>query len=385
MNILFSPSDNYRYSGAFLSMVKMASILQNQYGHNVIVILPRKGTGKELLDDSGIKNVHILSYCWTVPLSEQNNPLTVTKQIIGRLINICSIIRIERIIKRENIDIVHINTSWTYVSAVAALRTGTPLVWHVREFLEEGQRMCIWPKNSGYRLMRKADRIIVISNALYKKYCEILKPAKIVKIANGIDPQSFLCTDHLCFKQAFLRFLIVGRICRQKGQADVIRACILLLKKNYTNFELIVAGDDRSPFAEELKNLVCSENAEAYIKFAGPIDNPEEYYKEADVAFMCSISEAFGRVTVEAMMAGALVIGARSAGTLDIISDGETGLLYSSGDIEDLVKKIEYCIAHPAEAREIAKQGQSAAMREFTADRNAKQVNELYKDLIETE
>lgn len=65
--------------------------------------------------------------------------------------------------------------------------------------------------------------------------------------------------------------------------------------------------------------------------------------------------------------------------------DGETGLLYSSGDIEDLVKKIEYCIAHPAEAREIAKQGQSAAMREFTADRNAKQVNELYKDLIETE
>jgi glycosyltransferase involved in cell wall biosynthesis len=56
---------------------------------------------------------------------------------------------------------------------------------------------------------------------------------------------------------------------------------------------------------------------------------------------MCSRGEPFGRVTVEAMKQGVPVVGAASGGTIEIIQDGVTGLLYQLGDAEDLAAKIE--------------------------------------------
>ena len=47
-----------------------------------------------------------------------------------------------------------------------------------------------------------------------------------------------------------------------------------------------------------------------------------------DIALVASCSEAFGRVTVEAMLAGMLVIGADVAGTSELICDGVNGILY---------------------------------------------------------
>ena len=49
---------------------------------------------------------------------------------------------------------------------------------------------------------------------------------------------------------------------------------------------------------------------------------------DADVALMCSSSEAFGRTTVEAMKLGRPVIGADAGGTAELVRDGWNGLLY---------------------------------------------------------
>ena len=51
MNILFFPSDNDKASGAFLSMAKLAACLKNNYNHNVYVVLSRKGSGQDILDE----------------------------------------------------------------------------------------------------------------------------------------------------------------------------------------------------------------------------------------------------------------------------------------------------------------------------------------------
>ena len=54
-------------------MVALTELLRERYHHKILVVLPREGDGKELLDAAGIENVIIHSYNWILPLAEQNN------------------------------------------------------------------------------------------------------------------------------------------------------------------------------------------------------------------------------------------------------------------------------------------------------------------------
>lgn len=127
--------------------------------------------------------------------------------------------------------------------------------------------------------------------------------------------------------------------------------------------------------------IVCF-RVKCYISFCGSTSNPQEYYKKADIVLMCSTSEAFGRVTVEGMLSGALVIGAKSAATLELIQHGTTGLLYNSGSIEGLAAQILYAVEHPETAARIADSGQQFALQNLTAEKNAERINSLYEELV---
>ena len=260
------------------------------------------------------------------------------------------------------------------------MRCKTPFIWHIREFLEEDQKLCIWQKWSGIRLMNKANYVVTISNSLFKKYKPLINPKKLRMIPNGIDPSSFLCREHEIFELDPYRFAIVGNLSEGKGQEELIRACIKLHEEGIDCFKLTVAGNDKTEYAEKLKAMV-EQNKIRNIEFVGVVSNPEKLFQSVDITFMCSKSEAFGCVTVEAMMAGSLVIGARCAGTLDIIEDGVSGLLYLPGNTEELADKIKYCISHPDEARKVAKHGQNVALEEFTAEKNAEEINAQYSEI----
>lgn len=66
-----------------------------------------------------------------------------------------------------------------------------------------------------------------------------------------------------------------------------------------------------------------------------------QFIRMADVVLICSHWEPFGRVTVEAMLAGKPVI-AISGATVELIHDGVTGLLYDPGNYSVLANKMRY-------------------------------------------
>ena len=80
-------------------------------------------------------------------------------------------------------------------------------------------------------------------------------------------------------------------------------------------------------------------------------------------------------------MSGNLVIGADTAGTKEIIADGEDGLLFKSGDANSLYQKIKFALDNKDNARELAAHGRQSAIEKFTADRNAEEVYNLYQDI----
>ena len=95
---------------------------------------------------------------------------------------------------------------------------------------------------------------------------------------------------------------------------------------------------------------------------------------------MCSVSEAFGRVTVEGMLSGALIIGKNCAATCELLQNNKTGLLYYNTN--DLVEKIKYVYDNIDVCKMIAKNGQKDASKRFTSEINGREINEIYKNLI---
>jgi len=83
---------------------------------------------------------------------------------------------------------------------------------------------------------------------------------------------------------------------------------------------------------------------------------------------LCSRSEAFGRVIVEAMKRGRPVIVARSGGAQELVADSGGGLLYAPGNDEGLADAIERLAGDPAEARRIGERGRAWAERHCTVD-----------------
>ena len=380
MNVLFLASDNDKTSGAFISMVTLVDILRKKYGMNVFVILPHKGDGVELLNDKEIPFKLIYSFSWVIPLEIKDSTIAKIKGRVKRIINYMPIIQISRFIKQNDIDIVHINTTFSYVGAKSALRSKTHLVWHLREFLEQHQNNTLWDRKSGNELINKSDKIIVISDSLKKKYDNVFDEDKLVRIYDSVDDNGFYKPNKEIFNNSTLIFIIVGRVSYPKGQADLAKACSKLYSSGFTNFEVWFVGEEYDNTKTEIVDLFESTKMDNY-KFLGHMDNVGELYELADISFTCSEFEALGRTTIEAMFSGNLVIGADSGATTELLNDNR-GLLFNLHDSDDLFEKIKFAIDNPEISKKIAESGRKYMVENMGAEKNAEEIVNLYREIL---
>ena len=376
LKVLFVASDNNAASGAFLSMAVLCDYLQTEHNTQVKVILPRSGTGEAILDDFHIGHSIIRSYDWVVGLDEKRDGAFRIKKIKEHLWNYLSAVKIGREIRKEGFDVVHINTTYAYVGALSAYYAKRPVVWHLREFLEEDQGREIWCKERGIELISDSDRIIAISDAVYDKYKDRLGN-KLIRIYNGIDARKFHVPDHNILVNSPPVFIFVGGLSVRKGCFFLIDALEEYALRSNNDFRVIFVGRGNEKFLSRINNS----SIKSKIEYVGYQKDTVSYYKQSDIAFTCSDSEAFGRITVEAMMSGCLVIGVNSGGTREIISDRKTGLLYDKGNIDSIIDAINFSLNDKDQSREIASAGRNHALKNFSAENNANKVSDLYSGI----
>ena len=80
---------------------------------------------------------------------------------------------------------------------------------------------------------------------------------------------------------------------------------------------------------------------------------------KSDIFIMNSKAEGFGRVTVEAMLAGCLVLGRRTGGTLEIIDNAKNGILYDTE--EEAARYLEHAIQDRILSQNLASEGREVA------------------------
>lgn len=379
MKIMYVASDNRLSSGAFKSMVKLCEIERDMYNVDPIVVIPTHGNGEELLKLANLKYIYVRSEDWIISNSSESFKGFIKKRIKLAL-NFWAIIKLKKLMKKNEIDIVHINTSYTYVGAVAANKLNIPVVWHLRELLEEDQNNRFLVKDSSKKLIYKSSKIIAISNYVYNKYKESFLE-KIIEIPNGIDESLYYSLRDILVED-ITRFIYVGGISEKKGFGYIIEAMKQLIEEGIDNVHLEVLGNDKEPYGEKMKQIIQENKLSDYITFRGVCVNTHEFYKKSDVMIMASECEAFGRTTVEAMQSGCLVIGSDSGATPDILNHGKAGILFKPRDSVDLKNKMIYVMKNKSICRKIAKDGQNRAIRKYTARENAKQIYEVYKSIL---
>lgn len=382
MKILFMASDNYSASGAFLSMANLNKILKEKYDVDTLVILPCDGDGKDILKRYSVQYKVVRSFHWCVSLKKATLLSTKIKTLIKRIFNLCAILRLILIIKKEKFEIVHINTTYTYVGAVAAKWCGIPVIWHLREFLEEDQECKIWNREKGYNLIGNSNKIIAISNSIHKKYYDIFPETKLVTILNGINERDFYIPEREIFTSTPIIISIVGTISHSKGQHELIKAISMLKPEEIKKIKVLIIGKGNQEDEKEILALIKQNQLENTVYLQGYQNNIPYWFSKTDIAVICSKSEAFGRITVEAMMAGCLVIGADTAGTQELITSNETGLLYHAGSPGDLSNKVSYAISESEHMRVLAHAGQEYMLHNMTAELNAENIYLLYNELL---
>jgi glycosyltransferase involved in cell wall biosynthesis len=101
------------------------------------------------------------------------------------------------------------------------------------------------------------------------------------------------------------------------------------------------------------------------VIFAGAVKNTAPYYAMADVLVLPSHREGLPTVVLEAQAAGKPVVGASVTGIVDLIVDGETGLLFPVGDAAALAGALARMITDKALAGKLGHAGQERVKREF--------------------
>ena len=101
-----------------------------------------------------------------------------------------------------------------------------------------------------------------------------------------------------------------------------------------------------------------------------------------DVGIVPSKKEAFGRVTIEYMMANMPVIGADSGATSELIQHGENGYLYYSGNYDELAEYMKLYIKDRQLLKLHGDRAQKYA-KEFNIGNTASKIVRIYSEVLQ--
>lgn len=380
MNVLFIATYS-ELSGANQSLLGMIKYLR-AFDVHPYVVLPKHGPVEDALHEQGIPFSVYLSGGWLVHRKDQHTMKALLLHAAKAGLQIIKEIRLRHLIEQHAIDILHINTVFSSVGLKAGKKLSRPVVWHIREFVEEDHDMLFYDSAKSYKTLALADKIIAISDCVYNKFHKVIPADNMVRIYNGIDISGYDLRPHLILSGKTVTLTLAGRFSPGKGHVDAIKAMKEVVDSGYTNVKLQFAGSESlSGYQEYLEKLIRQSHLDAYISFLGFQKDMNRVWRNTDIALVCSRAEAFGRITAESMISGCLVIGADTAGTAELIKE-KYGLLYRQGDSADLAGRILYAIQNRPQMMQLVKDAKAYALESFTAEQNARSVYHVYEQLL---
>lgn len=294
---------------------------------------------------------------------------------------------------RENaVELVHFHTPLGLgrLAAAVARRMELPLVGTYHTSVDSREYRAHWKMHHRFfdRVMkgyidffyRPCDLVSVPTSSYAKEVADLGLTYPTRVISNGIDLEKFPEVDAGAIRDRYPGKIVlsVGRLAREKNLKFLLDAWPRLQGEAHL---LLVGG---GPMESELRKYAQDKGLEN-IHFLGMVPHDqllkEGYHRAADVFVMTSMIETQGLALMEAQAAGLPSVGINAGGTMDLIVDGENGLLVEPGDEDRFVEATRLILHDP----DLADRMRNATLNEIQRHdlKNvAREWEEVYEGLL---
>ena len=200
--------------------------------------------------------------------------------------------------------------------------------------------------------------------------------------ANRFRPDAAKCHQvrvELGIPETATVFLYLGRLKRDKGVLDLARAFALCSAQD-AQARLLLVGPDEDGLEAQIRELAgASADRVHRVQYT---DRPQEYFAAADVFCLPSYREGFGTTIIEAAAAGVPAIGSRIYGITDAIVEGETGLLFGAGSVQQLAQSMRTLGGDETLRARMGEKARERTVRDFSSAVVTAALLEYYEQLL---
>jgi glycosyltransferase involved in cell wall biosynthesis len=314
---------------------------------------------------------------------------------------ILNIFRLRKIIRQENVAIVHARSRAPAWSAYfAAKMAKVPFVTTYHGTYNAKSRL----KRFYNSIMARADVVIAnshfISDLIQQTYPDMT--GQVVVIHRGsdvlkLDPDQVELrrSDELRREWRIEGYtqpivLLPGRLTRWKGHGVFIDAISKLVKEGTGDFMAVIVGDaqGRENYKAELSKSIRMMQLSDRIRLAEHCEDMPAAYAISDIVVSASTEpEAFGRVAVEAQAMGRPIIATDHGGSAEtvLIEPGsQTGWRVKPNSADALGRALQEALSLSPEQRDqLGRRGRANAEANFSVKSMCRKTLNVYKDLVD--
>ncbi len=302
--------------------------------------------------------------------------------------DIRSLVCLWRVFRRHRFDVVHSFTPKAGLLAmIAAFVARVPKRFHTFT----GQ---IWVTQKGISrwLYKNIDRVIArLSTRVFADSASqirfvveqgICPEAAISQLGagsiSGVDLSRF--TPNLLIREELRHrygakshscvFLFMGRLCKDKGIFDLLRAFKTLSHHDQEAQLWLVGPDEEGIQAQVLargRGEGIDKGVNARIQWLGRTFEPEAFMAAADALVLPSYREGFGSVIIEAAACGLPTVAYRIDGVVDAVVESFTGLLSPAGDEKALAANMRALIEAPLVREQMGRHARKRVLEHFSS------------------
>lgn len=195
---------------------------------------------------------------------------------------------------------------------------------------------------------RLADKILVQTETI-KKFFDGALADRTSVIYNPVNLQEEMVGKALMVEKK-RRIVSVARLTPQKNN-DVLIKAFAKFSENHPDYTLTIYGIGE--LGEELKCLAESLGVGKKVSMPGACKAIHEDILDAEMMCLVSSREGMSNSMIESMCLGLPCICTKVSGAIDLIKDGENGLLVDIGDVDGLVERMNFIADNTVNAKEI--------------------------------
>ena len=240
------------------------------------------------------------------------------------------------------------------------------------------------------KLLRVADALVtatVVNCEAMRRHLisdEGVRPERVHVCYNGIDTGKFY-PARAAPRPESLRdaSLVIGTVCvlRPEKGLPVLLEAFACACREVGGMKLVFVGS--GPMGDELRSSAERLGVAAQVVFEPAAPEVARWLNAIDIFVLPSRSEALSNALMEAMACGATAVASNVGGNPELVRDGETGLLFPSGDANALAAQLRRLATDASLRERLAAAGAELIHGRMSIATASARMAAIYRDLLD--